>query len=74
MTTVTKLTNNAGATESILKKEDEDRIRDHLRRDGWSEFTVHEVFAIIDDEFEIDPESGSYLLEVHLEAARKASH
>jgi len=63
-----------GNAESILKKEDEDRIRDHLRRDGWSEFTVREVFATIDDEFEIDPESGIYLLELHLEAARKASH
>ena len=63
-----------GNAESILKKEDEDRIRDHLRRDGWSEFTIREVFATIDDEFEIDPEAGAYLLEVHLEGARKASH
>ena len=60
--------------ESILKKEDQDRIRDHLTREGWSEFTVREVFAAIDDEFEIDPEGGAFLLEVHLDAARKASH
>ena len=60
--------------ESILKKEDEDRIRDHLRREGWSEYTIREVFATIDDEFEIDPESGAWLLKLHLEAARKASH
>ena len=63
-----------GIAESILTKEHSDRIRDHLRREGWSEFTVREVFATIDDEFEIDPESGAFLLEVHLEAARKASH
>ena len=63
-----------GNAQSILKKEDEDRIRDHLRRDGWSEFTVREVFAAIDDEYELDPESGAWLLKLHLEAARKASH
>jgi hypothetical protein len=57
-----------------MTTEDKDRIRDHLRREGWSEFTVREVFAAIDDEFDIDPESGAFLLEVHLQAARKASH
>lgn len=61
-------------TESILKKEDEDRIRDHLRRDGWDEFVICETLANIEDEAAIDPESGAFLLEVHLEAARKASH
>lgn len=55
-----------------MTTEDKDRIRDHLRREGWSEFTVREVFAAIDGE--IDPEMGSFLLELHLEAARKASH
>ena len=64
----------AGAAESILKKEDEDRFRDHLRREGWSEFTVREVFVTIDDEFALDPEGGAYLWKCNLEAARKASH
>ena len=49
------------AAESTLTEEHCDRIRDHLRREGWSEFTVREVFATIDDEFEIDPESGAFL-------------
>ena len=53
--------------ESILKKEDEDRIRDHLRREGWDEFDVCDVFNTINDEFEIDPEAGAWLLELHLE-------
>jgi hypothetical protein len=51
-----------------------DRIRDHLRREGWSEFTVEETIYAIDDEFYIDPESGAFLLELHLNMARKASH
>ena len=49
------------AAESTLTEEHCDRIRGHLRREGWSEFTVREVFATIDDEFEIDPESGAFL-------------
>jgi hypothetical protein len=51
-----------------------DRIRDHLRREGWSEFTVEETIDTIDDELVIDPESGAFLLELHLNMARKASH
>ena len=60
--------------ESIIKKDDKDRIRDHLRREGWDEFVVCDVFNAINDEFERDPEAGAWLLELHLEAARKASH
>ena len=59
---------------NAIKKEDEDRIRDHLRREGWDEFVVCDVFNAINDEFELGPEAGAWLLEVHLEGARKASH
>ena len=57
-----------------MTTEDKDRIRDHLRRDGWDEFVICETLANIEDEATIDPEGGAFLLEVHLEAARKASH
>jgi hypothetical protein len=57
-----------------MERMEEDRIRDHLRREGWSEFTVEETIYAIDDELDIDPESGAFLLELHLEMARKASH
>jgi hypothetical protein len=57
-----------------IRPEDKERIRDHLRREGWSEFTIRETFDAIDDEYAIDPEGGAFLLEVHLEQARKWAH
>jgi SOS response regulatory protein OraA/RecX len=57
-----------------MEKMEKDRIRDHLRREGWSQFTIQETIDTIDDELDIDPESGAFLLELHLEMARKASH
>ena len=62
------------AAGSILTKEHCDRIRDHLRRAGWHEFVICETLANIEDEAAIDPEGGTYLLELHLEGARRASH
>jgi hypothetical protein len=57
-----------------MERMDEARIRDHLRREGWSQFTIQETIDTIDDELVIDPESGEFLLELHLNMARKASH
>lgn len=49
---------------------DADRISDHLAREGWSQFVIDEVLDLCFGE----GEEAQFLRELHLEAARKASH
>jgi hypothetical protein len=52
----------------------ERRARDRLRARAAHPVHGHRTGCRLGEEFEIDPEKGAFLLELHLDMARKASH